>query len=141
MKLFARLPWAAFIGAALGVFFAPLIGLTQDVAEEAYDWLRPVVDSHAEVTYRTASDWRVVMYSTKNRDCRLVEVQAYDVSPARDVVRLRFEREDGAPPSGMLTGKFRSSTYVVAPPPVHRLDLSFLHDCGGRIVRTKVPIK
>lgn len=132
---------AVALGALVGLGAGPFVGLTDDAAERLYDSAFPVVEASAEVTHRTSADWRVLMYSRKHRDCRLIEVQAYDMAPTRDVTRLRFEREDGAQPKGTPPGNFRSATYIISPPPKHTLALSFVHECSGRSVRTAVRIK
>lgn len=133
--------WAILIGLIVGATVAPLALLPDDMAEGVYDWANPVLRTEATVISKTAQSWRIVMVSEKLRDCRLLEVQAFDVGPDRAVHRLRFQREDGAPPQGMPKGNFRSATYIILPPPANRLQLSFLHECNGRTVRTPVELK
>ena len=128
-------------GVAMGVIIAPLVGLTEDVAEGIYDKAFPVIDARAEIINKAPSGWLVLMHSEKHRDCRLLEVQAYDVAPSKEVQRLHFAREDGQQPKQMPPGNFRSSNYIVLPPPKHQLVISFMHECSGRTVRTPVAIK
>lgn len=131
---------AIVVGVIAGALITPFFGLGSDVAEGLYDKAFPVIDARAEVIHRTPTEWRVVMYSTKHRDCRLLEVQAYDIAPSMEVQRLSFAREDGAQAKQMPPGNFRSSNYIILPPPQHKLVLSFMHECSGRTVRTPVPV-
>lgn len=133
-------PGAIILGLVVGFIAAPMVGLTTDVAESMYDRAYPVIEARADVVHKSPSEWRLIMYSRKHRDCRLLEVQAYDISSSRDILRLSFAREDGAAPSAMPPGNFRSATYLLTPAPKHSLMLAFLHECNGRTVRTPVPV-
>lgn len=141
MKLWIPALVGAGLGLAGSLFVLSLSGAPSDLAESIHDWANPVLDGEAKIVTRTDKEWLIVMYSRKHRDCRLLEVQAHDVGPGRDVNRLQFARQDGAQPSGMPVGNFRSATYIIMPPPSHRLQLSFLHECNGRTVRTPVKVK
>lgn len=140
-----RIPWLVGVGLAIGLpagVFAPTLSdSVRYGAQSAYDSAFPVLEARAEITHKTPSEWLIVMYSNKYRDCQLIEVQAYDQTEDDEVKRLTFRREDGAAPSRMPPGKFRSATYVITPPPAHELHLEFLHQCDNRTVRTPVSIK
>lgn len=129
------------VGVVVGLLVAPVLGLTVDTLQEVYDLYSPIVEATAQVVNKSDKNWQVVMYSKKKRDCRLLEVQAYDVSPAQEVIRLSSAREDGAPPTAMAPGHFRSVAYLITPAPKYKLMLSFLHECNGRTVRSQVAVK
>lgn len=130
--------YSAVFGVCLGIFLSLSTRMTDEVAYDLYDKAYPVIDARAEILSKDNQGLSVLMYSKKHRDCRLLEVQAFDVSPTNEVKRLQFERKDGAQPSGMPPGQFRSAEYRISPLPVNRLKLSFLHECDGRSVRTPV---
>lgn len=129
---------AAMLGMTLALLLAPVSQIVEDVARRLYDETYPVIEATATVTARDTEGLELVMSSRKVRDCRLLEVQAFDVDPDGVVLRLGFARVDGKQPSGMPPGKFRSSTYRVSPLPKHRLALSFVHECQGRSVRSHI---
>lgn len=140
-----RMHWLVGIGVAIGAPLGLLVPSFGDAVRvglrSAFDRAFPVIEARAQVTHRTPSEWLVVMYSNKFRDCQLIEMQAYDAAPNGEVTRLEFAREDGKAPSGMPPGKFRSATYEVRPAPQHELKLSFLHRCDHRVVRTPVYVR
>lgn len=133
---------AVAVGAAIGIWAVMPTGTDEQALTTAlYDKAFPVIQASATVVTRTDTDMRVRMHSWKHRDCQLLEVQAYDVDSGGHVTRLLFERADGAQPSNMPPGKFRSAEYRIAPVPAHRLALSFMHSCQGRTVRTPITLE
>ena len=129
------------VGILTGAVISPMVGLTEDAAESFYDRIRPVASARAEIIAKTPTSWLVVLYTQKHRDCSLMEVQAFDISMDRSVVRLDISKENGKPNSSMPIGNFRSSNYIVVPPPKHDLVMSYLHLCNGRVIRTPIFVK
>lgn len=132
--------YSAVLGVCVGLFLSFGTRMADETAYDLFDRAYPVIDAKAEIRAKDQSGLSVVMWSKKHRDCRLLEVQAFDVSPSNEIRRLQFERKDGAQPSGMPPGQFRSAEYRISPIPSHKLKLSFLHECDGRSVRTPVAI-
>jgi hypothetical protein len=128
------------VGVIIGSISAPLVGLSSQAFEDMYDRLYPVVEARVEVITKTETEWYILMYTSKKRDCKLLEVLAYNISPTKEVSKLVFERKDGGSVNPMPLGNFRSANYVLRPPPKDRLDISFLHECSGRTVRSPVHI-
>ena len=133
--------YSAVFGVCVGLFLSISTRMSDELAYDLYDQAYPVLDARAEIKSKDPGGWTVVMWSRKHRDCRLLEVQAFDVSQTIEIRRLQFERKDGAQPSGMPPGQFRSSEYRISPAPINRLKLSFLHECDGRSVRTPVAVE
>lgn len=141
-RMFWRFALPALVGAVVGLTTDdPISDAAKKAVNELHDKAYPVIESTLEVTDKQADHWTAVMQSVKHRDCRLLEVQAFDVSPTNEIHRLSFARADGKEASGMQPGAFRSATYRISPPPVHRLAVSFVHECDGRSVRTVVKVK
>lgn len=141
-RMFWRFALPALVGAVIGLTTAdPISDAATKAVNELHDKAYPVIESTLEITSKHDDHWTAVMQSIKHRDCRLLEVQAFDVPQTNEVRRLSFARADGKEPSGMQTGAFRSATYRISPPPVHRLAVSFVHECDGRSVRTVVKVK
>ena len=134
--------YAVGLGVVLGGFLGlPALNIVEQLTNDAFDRAYPVIEAQYEVLTKSPADWRIAMGSKKYRDCPLQEVAAYDRDSENNIQRLWFAREDGRPNLVMPPGNFRSSVYRIAPAPVGRLELYFLHRCGDRLVRTEVKPK
>lgn len=127
----------AVVGIGIGMASDYATGIGDDLAHQAYYSIRPVIESKYKIENKYADKWVLTIESNKLRDCQLIEVQAFDSGPGKEIKRLFFERLDGKSPSGMAPGKFRSALYSVEAPQ-NTLKLYFLHSCDGRSVRTEV---
>ena len=126
------------VGVGAGLVTESFTNIGNDLVSSIYYAANPVITAQYSVTDKKPDAWALLLESHKHQDCQLIEVQAFDVSADMTLRRLRFERADGKPPSGMAPGKFRSAAYTVEPPE-HTLRLYFVHSCGpGRVVRTEV---
>jgi hypothetical protein len=64
------------VGVIIGSISAPLVGLSSQAFEDMYDRLYPVVEARVEVITKTETEWYILMYTSKKRDCKLLEVLA-----------------------------------------------------------------
>lgn len=108
-----------------------------DVLYDAYDHVFPVMSAQWQATRMNDGRYAIQFSGRKNRDCRLVTVWAYDVSPDGIRTRLAAARDGGPVNRHLEVGPFATTApWLITPPPLGKLEVSFEHRCGSRAVIT-----
>ena len=141
MMAIARRMWGSILlGLILGLFGGQVLSGMADVLTEQYDALRPVVKISGE---RVGADDNAVlihMVGDKLRDCNYLRVTAFTADGSgrmRDAyINREARRETG---ETKPRGSFDFGTWRLWPTDgALRAIVYISHQCGGRIVRTKI---
>lgn len=133
-------PWTVALGAAVGLFLAPVGQSAWDATRAYYDEMRPVVVMSIRLVDVSAGEVRVRIVGEKRRACDYLRMQAYtrgaDGSLADAYARRedRKERGDTKP-----IGAYDIGVWSIWPASgAVAVLMAVQHDCGGRIVLTKI---
>lgn len=128
---------AILIGALLGAMFGRPI---DEFASSVRYSMFPVIEAKWTVEPMHEGFFAVRFSGYKYRDdCELVAIWVYDVSPDGVKTRLTVSRPNGTLNRRLGAGPFSSRyPWVITPPPVGRLEISFEHRCDGHSVSTVV---
>ncbi len=132
--------WVAIlVGAVVALMVAPVAGLVQDRALQAYDDTFPVATVKAVRVPAPEGEVRLTMTTTKHRACELVRVFAYDQAADGTHVRAKIEKLEDGPLETIPAGNtVRSTVWRVYPVTGKSIVVFAEHNCGDRVVRTRL---
>lgn len=130
---------SAVIGVVVALLLAPALVTLTDAAQDAYDQHYPVATVKAVRVPAPAGEVRLTMTTTKHRDCELQRVFAYDQAGDGTHVRTKIEKLDAGELETIPAGEtVHSTVWKVHPVTGTGIVVFSEHDCGGRVVRTRL---
>ena len=128
---------AGILAALIGV---PLFSVVSELALSVYDQRYPVATAVVTREPSPPGEVQFTMVTTKHRDCTILRVSAYQRGSGEAFNRVNVQKMSGGIIDSIPAGKTVASTMwrVWPTEPEGMVTIYVEHDCGDRLVRTKL---